>query len=99
MSSDLININATTASLSVSTTSAAVALDGGYDSVLVDNTLPGNTDCYVRSGLSTVAATTSHMHIAAGEKASYRIDPSHTHVAAITSSGTTTLRLTRGSGE
>ena len=97
--SDLININAPSASLSVSTTSASVAIDGGYAFVLIDNTLAGNAECYVRSGLSGVVATTSHMHIAAGEKASYAIDPSHTHIAAITASGTTTLRLVRGGGE
>ena len=80
--SDLINVNAPSASLSVSTTSARVAIDGGYAFVLIDNTLAGNAECYVRSGLSNVAATTSHMHI-----------------AAITASGTTTLRLVRGGGE
>jgi hypothetical protein len=96
---NLININAASVSLSVSSTSARVNLSARpEDYVLIDNSFPGAVDCYVKSGLSTATAATTDLHISAGEKATYQIDPSHTHIAAITASGTTTLRLVKGSG-
>lgn len=92
---NFIGINDASVSLSVSTTSANVALGGGGSSILIDNTGALSGACFVRSGYSDVVATTADMQIAAGEKAVYAIDPSHTHVAAITAAGTTTLRLAR----
>lgn len=96
---DVININAASVALTVGTTTARAAIAGAPSSYLmVDNSLAGAVDCYIRSGNSAVVAATTDMHIAAGEKGVYAIDPSHTHVAAITASGTTTLRLARGNG-
>lgn len=97
---NFIALNDPSVSLSVSSTSSSVQLGttNGF-SVLVDNTGTAPVVCYVKSGLSGVTATTNDLQISAGEKAVYAIDPSHTHVAAITESGTTTLRLVRsGSG-
>lgn len=93
-----MNINAPTTPLAVSTSSARAAVTGKGTIVLIDNTLASNTDCYVKSGDVSVVAATTDTHIAAGEKAPYEIDPAHTHIAAITASGTTNLRIQRGEG-
>ena len=96
---DVININAASVALTVGTATARVAIAGAPSSyLLIDNTLTGAVDCYVRSGNSAVVATTSDMHIAAGEKGVYAIDPSHTHVAGITASGSCSVRFVRGNG-
>lgn len=94
----MININAQVASLSVTTSSASVALPttSPSDCIVIDNSETGATECYVKTGSSTVTADTTAAHIAAGEKAAYRFDPDHTHIAAITASGSTTLRVQRG---
>jgi hypothetical protein len=98
---DLININSPTTPVAVTTVSAATAFVGGKGSsgfILIDNTLTANTDCYVKTGLAGVVATTADTHIAANEKATYEIDPDHTHIACITPTGTTNLRIQRGAG-
>jgi len=94
-----IDINAASVALSMTASSARVALAGSPSSFLmVDNSFPGALDCYLKSGNSAVTAATTDMHIAAGEKAVYEIDPSHTHVAGI-STAANTVRLVRGNGE
>jgi hypothetical protein len=102
MNMDLVDVNSPSVSLSVSTTTASVALgNANGTSILIDNTGIGAStpvDIYVKSGLSDVVATTSDMHIAAGEKGTYKIDPSHTHIAGITASGSTTARFARATG-
>ena len=96
---NFININDASVSLSVSTTSANVATGNALgSSVLIDNTDSGSLPCFIKAGVSGVTATTSDLQIASGEKAVYAITPGMTHIAAITASGTTTLRLVRGNG-
>lgn len=96
---NVININAATVALDLTDTTDSVELTGSPSSyLLVDNTLTGAVDCYLKSGMSDVVATTTDMHIAAGEKGVYAIDPSHTHVAGIVATGTGTVLLVRGNG-
>jgi len=96
---NLININNPTVSLTASSTTSSVALPAHVSShILIDNSFAGALDCYVKSGLSDVVAAVTDLHIACNEKATYEIDPSHTHVAAITSTGTTVLKLVKGNG-
>jgi hypothetical protein len=84
------------ASLSVTSTTARVALVGSGTQVLLKNV--GGTECFVKVGSVAVVATTSCMSVPAGEIATYSISPTATHIAAITASGTTTLRIARGNG-
>lgn len=98
---NLININAPTTPIAVTNLSATtpfIDADMPASTMLIDNTLPSNTDCYVKTGKANVTATTADTHIAANEKATYEIDPDHTHIACLTSTGTTNLRIQRGSG-
>lgn len=87
-------------SLSVTTSSARVAISGGGPDVrVVNETAQG---AFVRFTDSAGNATTSDMFIPGGAVEVYNIpDPTgglHTHIAAITSTGSTTLRFTSGRG-
>lgn len=95
----MININSASVALTVGTTTARAAIAGAPSSyLLVDNSLAGAVDCYVKTGDGAVVATTSDMHIAAGEKGVYTVAPEHTHVAGITASGSCSVRFVRGNG-
>lgn len=84
----------TYAALSASTTSARVALPAGTV-VVIWNT--GANNAFVTLGDNTATATTAHIPLAAG--AWLALTPgSNTNLAAITSSGTTTLTLVGGAG-
>jgi len=80
--------------LSVSTTSARVALPTG-STVVVYNT--GSAAAYVQLGGSSVTATAANDVIAAGGWLALTVN-SNTYLAAITASGSTTLNLSGGSG-
>lgn len=82
------------ASLSVTTTSDRVALGTGGNVLLRNN---GSADLYYDLGDSTVTATTSEYLLPAGHSIVVAKD-AHTHVAAITASGSTTLSVTTGDG-
>lgn len=90
------SIPAAAVSLAVTSTTGNVALAGSGNQLLVKNV--GATECFLTVGSSTVEATTANMSVPPGEIAVYTIPISATHVAAITASSTTTLRLARGEG-
>lgn len=83
------------ASLSATTSSNRAALVAGAPVALVKNT--GASGAYVTFGDVTVLATTGGHLIAAGE--TQALNPAGTaYIAAITGSGSTTLRITSGYG-
>lgn len=90
-------INANTVSLAVTSTTGSVAYGVSSDFVRIVNL--GSTTAYIRSGDSTVTATTSHLAIAGGAIEVFRRDWKDTHFAAITSSGTTTLSISSVGGK
>jgi len=87
-------------SLSCSTSSTRAALVGIGNALVVTNS--GTVTAWMALGTSTITATTSYMPILAGTVSIFTIPAdeldSVTHVAAITSSGTTTLNVNRGYG-
>ena len=80
--------------LAVSTSSSRVALPSGT-TVIVYNT--GATAAYVQLGGSSVAANTANDVIPAGGWSAFGVG-SNAYLAALTSSGTTTLNVSGGSG-
>jgi len=100
MIDDVMDINSPSNTLSVSTSSNRVeTTTTGTDRVIIDNTVAGAVECYIKSGNSTVTAATTDTHVGVGVYLTYRIDPSHTHIAGITASGTGTVVIQRGSGD
>lgn len=85
------------ASLSVSTSTSNVALPSGSGTrFLLQN--EGTVALYFVTGDSSVAATTSGTPLLGGGARIFTLDPSATTIAAITSTGTATLHITRGEG-
>ena len=80
--------------LSVSTTSSRVVLPTGTVVVVYN---PGAVAAYVQLGSASVAATTSNDVVPAGGWMAFTVG-ANTYLAAITSSGTTTLNLSGGAG-
>ena len=94
----LMDVNNAEVPLAVTATSGRVALSGSGKRLIIKNKdlIYG---VYVRSGSSTVTATTSHTWIGPGKDFSYGIDESHTDLAAICDSGgTANIRVQRGNG-
>jgi hypothetical protein len=89
-------IPAAAVTLAVTTTTGSVALAGTGSALRVCNV--GGAECFLAAGSSTVTATTASMSVPAGAIETFTIPITATHVAAITASGTTTLRLARGEG-
>lgn len=83
-------------SLNVTSTTGSTALVGTGMQIRICNV--GGTECFVKVGTSAVTATTSAMSIPAGAIEVFTIPLTATHLAAITSVGTTTLRIARGEG-
>lgn len=87
-----------TASLAVTAASANVALNrNGANQVLVLNL--GDAEVFVDFGDSAKTATTTDTPVPAGGWIMLSVPPDATHAAAITASGTATLRFTPGDGE
>lgn len=90
--------------IAVTSSNARLALPKGGNNVYVANV--GSTECFIAFGDVTVAAvaggnTTAlagSMSIPPGFTASLSMG-ANTHIAAITASSTTTLRVTRGDGQ
>lgn len=84
------------ATLSVTTSSDKVALptSSGVTSWLYNS---GSATLFFKYGTSTVTAATTDFPLPAGACVAYSSSP-NTHIAAITSSGTATLRITQGVG-
>lgn len=85
-----------TVSLAVTTTTGRVATVGDASTIRLYNA--GNATAFVKFGSSTVTAATTDMPIPAGVIEMFRTG-TLTHVAAITSGGTTTLYITSGEGQ
>lgn len=93
--------------IAVTTTSQSIAMQGAGPTVLVQNV--GAVECFIAVGGSGVTATAAaaspatdatdgSMSIPAGAIAVYTIPEVDTHLAAVTASGTTTLRVSRSEG-
>lgn len=89
-----------TKSISASSSTANVALDtslaGRNKSVRVYNDL--SEKVFIKFGTSGITAATTDMPIGAGATEVFEINSSHTHVAAITASGSGTIYFTEGEG-
>ena len=92
--------------IAVTSSTQAIALQGAGGSVLLQNV--GTTECFVKVGASTVTAvaggsstdeTDGSLSIPGGAIVVYSIPQTASHIAAICAGvGTTTLRVSRGSG-
>lgn len=92
-----------TATLAADVTSSRVALPGSLRG-LQKRTLRvaplGPDVAFIAFGNSTVTATAAgSMPVVSGMVEFFNLQPGHTHLAAITASGTALLRLTVGEGE
>lgn len=86
-----------TATISATTTTARAALTGTGTSVEIQNS--GTTTVFVKFDGSTATATTSDYPVLGGQSKIICRDPNlHTHVAAITGTGTATVYATVGQG-
>jgi hypothetical protein len=86
-----------TISVAAGTTSVAVQLSGGGESVVVTNI--ASSLAYVRFGSDlTVVATTSDMPVLPGSRAMLSVNSLVTTVGVILSNGSGTVLFTRGDG-
>ena len=93
-----VGIFGATASLSVTSSTGNVAIPAGSaseNSVLIQN--DGTAEVFVKLGSSAVTAATTDFPLQAGASVSTYVGAS-TNVAAITSTGSSTLRVTRTNG-
>lgn len=96
LSTDVSVFNpATTTSLSVSTVSARAALPAG-SAVRLSNS--GVYTISFQLGDSTVTASSSSMDLIPGSVEVFKVPVGATHIAAIVSAGTATLKITGGAG-
>lgn len=58
----------------------------------------GAVEAYVAIGTSTVTASTTDVLIPTNMSLLYLIDPTHTHIAGVTSASTTNIRVKVGEG-
>lgn len=85
------------ASLSASTSSSRVALPNTDSTIVIWNT--GSAEAFYKLGsVSVTAATTDYSIPAGGAIVVDKAGSANTNLAAITSSGSTTLRITQGAG-
>lgn len=86
-----------TATLAVTTTSAAATISAGYPTLEIQN--DGAVTAFVAWAPSAAVATVAAGYpILAGQSKTITIEHGHTSLAAITASGTTTLYITSGEG-
>ncbi len=83
-------------SLSVTTSTGNVAITGAGTTLRLANVTA--QECFVAFGASTVVATTGGFSVPGNSQVFVTIPSGTTHVAAITASGTATLRISRGDG-
>lgn len=91
--------NSPTVTLSVTTTSARVALAQKSPFILVSNT--GSNPAWVSSGDANIAATASTGNgvcVPNGQTMFLRISPNDTNVAAVCATGTATLSISNANG-
>jgi hypothetical protein len=99
MSLEAFTLNGATIALSAtSSTPTPTAFTPSNGRVRVYNA--GSVIAFLRSGIgsSDGTATTSHTPIAPGAVESFGVPANHTHISAITSSGTATVYVTVGDG-
>jgi hypothetical protein len=86
-----------TVSITAGTTTSAVALNGGGESVLVTNAT--SSLAFVRFGAdASVIASTSDMPIQPAARVMLAVNPFITYAAILLMTGTGTVFLTRGDG-
>jgi hypothetical protein len=86
-----------TVSIAAGTSTANVALTGNGEQLELQNT--GAVTVFVNLGASAVTAAVTDYPVLAGQSKLITRNPdSHTHLAAITASGTATLYVTIGRG-
>lgn len=85
------------ATRSVTTSTASVALPGQGNQVLIFSA--GSATSFIKFGTSTVEAAVTDIAIPSGFNRIFTIPPGATHVAAITGASTATLYFTRGDGQ
>lgn len=91
--------NGSTVNLSVTTSSASVALTGSGTGANVRVYNAGSDTIFLAFGTSGVtAATTTGIPIPSGAIEMYTLPPTFTHAAAITASGSATAYFTTGQG-
>ena len=83
-------------SIAVTTTTGRVNVTGNGTTLRLANVAA--TECFIKLGDSTVTATTSDFSMPANSVALLAASGAITYVAAITASGTATLRIARGDG-
>lgn len=88
-----------TVSLAVTAATANVALPDVAKEQIMLSTLPGDSPCFVKFGLSGVTTAVTDTPILPGGVYIFSINPRVTHIAAITATGTATLYATTGSGD
>lgn len=86
---DHVNTPAVTVSASTASSANAYGASAGGNGVWIYNS--GSHAVHVKSGASGVAATTSDNVIPAGEARTLKKNPSDTHLAIRTASGTVTV--------
>ena len=87
----MLHINSKSASISGSTTTARAAYPAPNNNNGVRVYNAGSVGVFLKSGGSTVEATTSDNFLGAGETEIFERDPNDTHLAAITASSTATV--------
>ena len=100
MSIEAFTLNGTTISLSATASAPTpTAFTPSKGKIRIRNT--GTVDVFVRSGIGTTdaTATTSHTCIGAGHTEAFSVPTNHTHISAITASGTATVYVTVGDGQ
>lgn len=86
-----------TAPLTAGTSSAAVALTGGGDTVVVTNI--SASLAYVRFGADpTVSASSADMPVMANSRVTLSVNSLVSHAAAVLNGGSGTILFTRGDG-
>lgn len=100
MSLEAFTLNGVTTTLSATTASPTPsAFTPAQGKIRVFNT--GGVIVFLRSGIGTsdATATTSHTPLGIGGIESFTVPTNHTHVSAITVSGTATVYVTVGDGQ
>lgn len=94
---NLAQITSETVVITAAVTSANVAVNCSSGMLLISNT--GTVAVYVNAGSSTVAATTTtNICIPAGQTFCLRVQPTFTHVAAISESSTAKVSISSVNG-
>lgn len=88
------HVNQASASISATTSSARAAYPANANKNGVRALNAGTVAAFIKSGDSTVDATTSGQFLAPGEAVTFVRDPKDTHLAAITASSTATVYFT-----